>query len=305
MYESFFGLRERPFDLTTNPRFLFLTPRHREALTLVEYALSARKGVSLLLGDAGTGKSTIVRAALQRQPEGSCIAYLTNPTLTRQDFYGFLASVFGLSAAVNGSKVRLLMQLEALLVERAAAGLLSALLIDEAQSLPHALLEEVRLLSNMETPTMKLLPVVLIGQPELAGRLNDDSLRQLKQRVSLRCSLQPLDLRETAAYITTRIRVAGGDSGQVFSREAVMAVYERSRGIPRTISVICDSALISGFAADQRPVGKEIVLEVCRDLDFPGGARAASAPAAVAAGESRPTTELFAHFTTRRRFTFF
>ena len=142
-------------------------------------------------------------------------------------------------------------------------------MIDEAQSLPHELLEEVRLLANFETATEKLLPVVLAGQPELAARLEHEELRQLKQRVALRCELAALDIRETAAYIAGRIAIAGGDSARIFTREAVQTIFERSRGIPRTISVICDNALLTGFAAGVKPVGSNLVLEVCRDFRLP------------------------------------
>ena len=149
-------------------------------------------------------------------------------------------------------------------------GVLTVLVGDEAQSLPDDLLEEVRLLANIETDTEKLLHVVLAGQPALGGRLNEPGFRQLKQRIGVRCVLPPLDLRETAVYIAHRISLAGGNPGHVFSREAVIAIYERSGGIPRTINVICENALLTGYAADQRPVGQDIVLEVCRDFDLEG-----------------------------------
>lgn len=267
MYESFYGLRERPFDLTPNPRFLFLTARHREALSNLEYGIVGRKGITLLIGEAGTGKTTLIRAALEavRRPDGRCV-YLSNPTLTRNEFYEFLAAGFGLSDEAASSKARFLLELDEVLVTRHRAGGYTALIIDEAQSLPAELMEEVRLLANMETTTEKLLPVVIVGQPELAERLNDPTLRQLKQRVALRCDLGALDIQETAAYIAGRIRIAGGDIAQVFTRDAVATIHERSRGIPRTISVICDNALVSGFAADVKPIGRSIILEVCRDF---------------------------------------
>ncbi len=273
MYEAFYDLKERPFDLTANPRFLFLTSGHREALGNLHYGITSHKGITLLLGEAGTGKTTIIRASLELQRRSaSAIVYLSNPTLTRAEFFEFLANGFGLGDEAAISKVRFLDALQARLAASLKAGVISALVIDEAQSLPHDLLEEVRLLSNLETATEKLLPVVLAGQPELADRLNDVSLRQLKQRVALRCTLNPLDLRETAAYIAKRIRIAGGDSGQIFTREAVEAVYRRSRGIPRTISVLCDNALVSGFALDRKPVGADIVDDVGRDFDLEGPA---------------------------------
>ncbi|MFA5911510.1 MAG: AAA family ATPase [Vicinamibacterales bacterium] len=269
MYESFYGLRERPFELTPNPRFLFMTPRHREALTTLEYGLTARNGIALLLGDAGTGKTTLVHAALQSQRSQQGVAvYLNNPSLTRTEFIEFLATGFGLSAEAARSKTRCLADLTELLARRHGEGGMTALVIDEAQCLPDALLEEVRLLANIESAAEKLLSIVLAGQPELAGRLSQPSLRQLKQRVGLRCSLAPLDLADTAAYIAARVRIAGGDATRLFTPQAVNVIHERSNGIPRTISVICDNALVSGFALDRQPVDDGLVLEVCADFDF-------------------------------------
>jgi general secretion pathway protein A len=274
MYESFYGLRERPFDLTPNLRFLYLTKGHREALSNLQYGIIGRKGMTLLIGEAGTGKTTLVRAALDAvaAPTVKC-GYLSNPVLTREEFYEFLAPRFGLSDRASHSKARFLTDLENSLLARHRAGGLTALVIDEAQSLPHDLLEEIRLLANFETATEKLLPVVLAGQPELAARLENDELRQLKQRVALRCDLAALNIRETAAYIAGRVAIAGGDSARVFTRDAVQTIYERSRGIPRTISVICDNALLTGFAAGVKPVGANLVLEVCSDFRLPPSRR--------------------------------
>ncbi len=184
MYESFYGLRERPFELTPNPRFLFMTPRHREALTTLEYGLTARNGIALLVGDAGTGKTTLVHAALQSQKSEQGLAvYLNNPSLTRNEFIEFLSTGFGLSREAARSKTRCLTDLTELLAQRHSAGGMTALVIDEAQCLPDALLEEVRLLANIESASEKLLSIILAGQPELAVRLGHPSLRQLKQRV--------------------------------------------------------------------------------------------------------------------------
>lgn len=269
MYAAFYGLRELPFELTPNPQYLYLTPRHREVLSNLEYGISARRGITVLIGEAGTGKTTLVHAALGlvRRDDARCI-YLNNPTLTRNEFVEYLASGFGLSEAARRSKAAFLIELERVLLERQKAGIVSALLIDEAQSMPHDLLEETRLLANMETTTEKLLPVVLAGQPELADRLNEPSLRQLKQRVALRCDLAALQLHETAAYISARLERAGGIAARIFTRDAVITIHERSGGIPRTISVLCDNALINGFAVDRKPVDRDLVIEVCRDLDF-------------------------------------
>lgn len=269
MYERFYGLRELPFELTPNPRFLFFSPRHAEALSNLQYGLFSAKPVTLLIGEAGTGKTTLLRAALGSEPCRSvrCV-YINNPALTRQEFVETLARRFNLSSRAAASKAALLAELEPVLREARAAGEIHALVIDEAQSLSVELLEEVRLLANIETSTEKLLPLVLAGQPELATRLNDSALRQLKQRVALRCEIMPFELHETAAYVATRIRLAGGDALRLFTREAVTVIHEHSGGIPRTISVMCDNALVSGMALGRQPVDRAVVLEVIRDFDL-------------------------------------
>lgn len=282
MYEQFFGFRERPFDLTPNPRFVVMTPAHREALSNLEYGILSRKGITMLLGEAGTGKTTVIRTAIERQPTRVWCVHIPNPALTRDEFVEMLATKFELSDHARVSKATLLLELEALLMQRRAAGETTVLIIDEAQSLPHDLLEEVRLLANIETNEEKLLSVIIAGQPELSERLNDDSLRQLKQRVALRCDLGVLSLAETAAYLAGRIRAAGGVGAQVFTREAVTLIFERSSGIPRTINVLADNALLSAFAVGERPVTRQTVLDVCQDFDLqeaPGATADVEAPA--------------------------
>src|SRR4051794_26088572 len=180
MYEQFYGLDARPFDLTPDPRYLVLTKVHQEALSNLEYAVASRKGVTLLLGEAGTGKTTIIRAAISRQPKPICSVYLPNPALSRAEFMQMLAAQFSLSERARTSKADLLLELEELLRRRHAIQETTVLIVDEAQSLPLELLEEVRLLTNIETNSEKLLSLVLLGQPELATRLNEHSLRQLK-----------------------------------------------------------------------------------------------------------------------------
>ncbi len=342
MYESFFELRERPFDLTPNPRFLLLTGRHREALSNLHYGVTRQKGLTLLLGEAGTGKTTLIRAALQQwELSGHRIAYLNNPTLTRAEFVESVATALDLGLEAGASKVRFLSALTELVMRRHGQGLVTGLLIDEAQCLSDELLEEVRLLANIETPSEKVFPVVLAGQPELAARLNEPGLRQLKQRVALRCRLDALDVREAAVYISGRIRLAGGVSRALFTREAVMAIHEYSGGIPRVINVICDNVLLSAFATSQSPAPRALVEEVCRDFDITrqsepaapddtsalaepvpapvlqdAARQAVHAPAAEAeapaAEPAKPVPpaghpggrSLFGHFTARRRFSF-
>ena len=271
MYEQFFGLRERPFDLLPNPRFLYLADGHKEARANIRYSLLEPRGVTLITGDAGTGKTTLVMAVLTETDSRSVrIVHVNNPTLTRQEFYETLTTGFGLGPMTDWSKPKFLTLLRDRLEADRSANIVWAVLLDEAQSLPDELLEEVRLLSNLETPTYKLLSVILIGQPELASRLNRADLRQLKQRIALRYHIRPLNLMEAASYIVTRLVTAGGTPVAVFTRDAVKTIYWASGGIPRTISVLCDNALLAGFAKGQKPVSVRLVEEVCRDFDLRG-----------------------------------
>jgi general secretion pathway protein A len=197
---------------------------------------------------------------------------LTNPLMKREEFLQIIASGFDLSVEAGRSKAALLEELERCLRERAGRNVLTALIVDEAQALSPELLEEVRLLANLETDTHKLLSLILAGQTELSARLNEPSSLALKQRIALRCELLPLSAQETAQYIASRVRIAGGVPSNLFTAEAVNLIYERSGGIPRVINVLCANSLLSGFATGQRPVRRDIVLEVCQDFDFAGAA---------------------------------
>jgi general secretion pathway protein A len=322
MYQKYYGLRELPFELTPNPKYLYLTPRHREALSNLEYGLFSAKSITVLIGEAGTGKTTLLRAALESERCGNvrCV-YLNNPALTRTEFVRMLANRFSLSAEAAESKAALLNELEHVLRERRSRGEITALVVDEAQSLSSELLEEIRLLANIETSDERLLPLVLAGQPELSARLDEAGLRQLKQRVALRCEIVPFELSETAAYIASRIRTAGGVPSKLFTREGVSLVHEHSGGIPRTVSVICDNALVSGMALERQPVDRSIVLEVCRDFMFrrqgPANSPASTEEAyglgsqthdpssAPTAAESGDRDDLIAPFSKPRRFRLF
>jgi len=324
MYQQFYGLQELPFELTPNPKCLFMTRRHREALSNLQYGLFSAKAITVLIGEAGTGKTTLLHTALESPPcrNVSCV-YLNNPALTRAEFVEILSQRFNLGPHVSESKARLLEELENVLRERRARGQITALVIDEAQSLSRELLEEIRLLANIETATEKLLPLVLAGQPELRDRLNEPGLRQLKQRVALRCEIMPFSQEETAAYIAHRLRTAGGDASKLFTREAVMLVHLKSGGIPRVINVMFDNALVTGYGLERRPVDRDIVAEVARDFDLGGeplDSRPSPVPvAAVTTVESVDTVEnetspaqtmenerpLFAATAGRRRFSLF
>jgi len=309
LYAAYYGLREAPFDLAPNPRFLFLSTRQREVLSNLRYALATSKGFTVILGDAGTGKTTLVRTALAELADTpSRYVLVSNPTLRRSEFFDMLAREFGLSEAARTSKAQFLMELQHQVEARFAAGGLTGLIVDEAQSLPHELLEEIRLLGNIETTTTKLLNIVLSGQPELAGRLNETSLRQLKQRIALRCELRPLTLDETAAYISGRLRIAGGVPGDILTRETVIAIHQMSRGIPRTINVLCDNTLIGGFAAQVKPIPVGILEDVSRDFDLgqqPSGESGGAVPDAPDPGQSTGAAPSLPPAKGKRRFSFF
>jgi general secretion pathway protein A len=311
MYEQYYGLRERPFDLSPNPRFLFLSRGHKEALTHLRYGLSGRPGLTVLVGEAGTGKTTLVRAALQSIGEGETkVVHLSNPTLTRSEFYEYLASGFGFGPEAARSKTTFIRDLAHALTNAATGKGVLALVVDEAQSIPHALLEEIRLLTNTEGASGNTVAIALVGQPELGERLNEPGLRQLKQRIALRCELLPLDLNETAAYVAARVRVAGGRPDVLFTRDAILTIHQHSLGIPRTVSVLCDNALVNGFASDVKPVGRQIVEEVCRDFHLTQKAAAAKpsrieAPVVAPHDESTADAPLFNTVERPRRFSFF
>jgi general secretion pathway protein A len=277
MYENFYGLSEAPFELTANPKFLFLNQSQREALSVLQYGLFAAKSLTVLVGEAGTGKTTLIQAALDSDLcRGVRGVYLNNPTLGPDDFIRLVARKLDLGIDAGESKPILLERLEALLRDRRGAGQTTALVIDEAQRLSVDTLEEIRLLGNIETPSTKLLPLVLAGQPELAVRLEDPTLRQLKQRVTLRSHLQPFELADTAGYIGSRISTAGGTPSLLFTRDAVKLIHEYSGGIPRTINVICDNALLNGMALGRSRVDYASIVEVARDLCLSGNGRPAS-----------------------------
>jgi general secretion pathway protein A len=271
VYETYWGLRERPFELTSNAHFLLLTQTHLEALSNLEYGAASMRGVTLLIGEAGTGKTTILRKAFvtpDRTDRPITCALVENPALTRHEFFQIVAERFGVDVAVTRNKTRFLSELRTSLLTRRAAGENCLVVIDEAQSLPMELFEEVRLLGNMESATERLLAFVLAGQPELAARLALPALRPLKQRIGLRYTLASLTQDETAAYIAARIRIAGGEPAWLFSREAVAAVYAASRGVPRTISVVCDNALLTAFARGRQRVDRETVEAVAADFEL-------------------------------------
>src|ERR1044071_7171806 len=272
MYLEYYGLKECPFSLTPDPRYIFKTESHLEVLATVTYGVEQNKGLIVVSGEVGCGKTTILRAALATFDDAVLAVYIFNPFLTAAEFFEQVAAEMDLRLPRSVTKPELLAALGRLLAERHAAGLRTVLIVDEAHGLPTALLEEIRLLMNFETNSEKLLQVILCGQPELAETLSRPQLRQLKQRISLRCGIKPLSVFEINKYIRFRLKQAGAENVGLFDNAAVKLIGQVSQGIPRIINNVCDNALLYAYAANADVITREIVEEVIRALDLaPGG----------------------------------
>jgi general secretion pathway protein A len=268
MYKSFFGLKENPFNVNPDPRYLFLTQHTQEALACLTYGIETRKGFILLTGEVGTGKTTLLNKLLDWLHEQNiATAFVFNPRLTVSEFFDFMMADFGIACDSHDKSQRLL-KLNHWLLERYRAGERAVLIVDEAQNLSSELLEEIRLLTNLETATEKLLQIVLCGQPELHQNLIQPELRQLRQRITLRAKTRPLTLEETRGYIAERLRTAGGLPGEIFSPEAVDMLHRHAAGIPRVTNLLAEHALISAFVEQQKPISPEIVDAVARETEF-------------------------------------
>ena len=267
MYKQFFGLTRNPFEISPDPFFYHPTPRHNEALANLHYGVGRRKGFIVITGEVGTGKTLLVRCLLaELRKNNIAFGYVFNPLLTSVEFFQYIMADLGLPYA-GRSKTEMLLDLNRFLIQRHARGLITALVIDEAQSLRPDLLEEIRLLTNLETSQQKLLQIVLMGQPELEMQLDSAELRQLKQRVALRCQLLPLDQEQTRAYVLGRLERAGAPAeSSLFSEESLAQVFEFSRGIPRIINNLCENALVSAFARQQRVISGDIIAEIAADF---------------------------------------
>jgi general secretion pathway protein A len=255
VYQAFFGLTEPPFAITPDPRYLFASSRHAEALAHLVYGVSEAGGFIQLTGEVGTGKTTLVRSLLAREPSGVEIALILNPRVTVPEFLLTICEELGVAVpeAARGSVKSLVDALAAHLLAAHAAGRRVAVIIDEAHLLERDVLEQVRLLTNLETATRKLLQVILIGQPELRDLLAREDLRQVAQRITGRHHLEPLSREETAAYVRHRLRVAGA-TREIFTPAALREVHRRSGGLPRLVNVIADRALLGAFARDRHEV---------------------------------------------------
>ena len=268
MYKSFYGLKENPFNVNPDPRFLFLTKQIEEALTGLMYGIQTRKGFITLTGEVGTGKTTLINRLLDwLHNRNARTAFLFNSRINSNQLFDFILAEFEIRCD-SKSKSQQLMKLNQWLLDRYRMGETVVLVIDEAQNLTYPVLEEIRLLTNLETSTEKLLQIVLSGQPELEEKLKLPQLRQLRQRVMLRCKTNPLSKEQTHQYVAERLKIAGAAGEPIFSTQAVDTVQLYSMGIPRVINLLCEHSLVNAFVEHQRPIQLKIVEDVAREFQL-------------------------------------
>jgi general secretion pathway protein A len=282
VYEKFFSLEETPFVLTPDPRMLFRGKAHHEILAALVYGVTSQKGLMALIGDVGTGKTTLGRALLRELPEDVHSALVLNPHLSGAELMGAILDDLGVERK-GSTKGELMTTLGEYLLTAGEKGETVLVVVDEAQQMSVEALEQIRILSNLETPTRKLLQIVLAGQPELESMLKRHELRQLDQRIGIRCRLRPLDRRDTCRYVEHRLRAAGLNGRLPFTPDALALIYRHSRGIPRVINLVCDRALMAAYSAQAREVPASLVRSAIRNLDGQGSRRNVAWPAVVAA----------------------
>lgn len=266
VYLDFYGLTEPPFDITPNPRFLFYSAKHREAFNHLLYGIRERKGFVQLTGEVGAGKTTLCRAMLEQLDDRYSTALILNPVMSADELMKAIALEFGLP--VYGlDRLETLAVINQFLLEQVERGKESVIIIDEAQDLTEELLEQVRLLSNLETDNRKLLQIVLLGQPELRDRLNSPRLKQLRQRITVRYHLLPLNSGEVSEYVSHRLHLCGGNGTPCFTRAAVWRICRYTQGIPRLVNALCDKALLAGFVEHQKKIGFRLVNRAVHELE--------------------------------------
>ena len=288
MYKEFYGLRANPFNVNPDPRYLFLTRHTEEALACLTYGIQSRKGFVLLTGEVGTGKTTLINKLLEwLRLQQVATAFIFNSRLNTTQFLDYMMADFGIPCD-SKAKSQILLRLYNWLLDRYRAGETAVLIVDEAQNLTDEVLEEIRMLTNLETFTEKLLQIVLVGQPELEQKLKTPQLRQLRQRLTLRAKTHPLTLEETKAYIQQRLRIAGSSGQQFFDPDSVVAIHRHANGIPRVINLLCEHCLVSAFVDQQKVIRPAVVEFVARDFDLADGtaARAMMTPSP-AAGQGK------------------
>ncbi|MEW6335647.1 MAG: AAA family ATPase [Thermodesulfobacteriota bacterium] len=266
MYESYFGLTENPFTLSPDPRYLYLSPQHRDAMNCLIYGIGEKKGFMVVTGGIGTGKTTLCRALLAGLNGNTVSALIFNPALSDMELLRTINQEFGIRLPGRATKKRLLDALNAYLMQNFAAGRNAVLMIDEAQNLSHSVLEQIRMLSNLETVREKLLQIILLGQPELRRLLALPSLRQLNERITVRYDLKPLARGDVRCYIEHRLSKAGGGKEDTFTAGSCHLIYRLSRGIPRRINAICDRALLIAYGRDIRTIDRRVVRMAVRDI---------------------------------------
>jgi type II secretory pathway predicted ATPase ExeA len=268
MYKEFFGLRANPFNVNPDPRYLFLTRHTEEALACLTYGIQSRKGFVLLTGEVGTGKTTLINKLLEwLRLQQVATAFIFNSRMNVPQFLDYMMADFGIPCD-SKSKSQILQRLYNWLLDRYRAGETAVLIVDEAQNLTDEVLEEIRMLTNLETFTEKLLQIVLVGQPELEAKLKQPQLRQLRQRLTLRAKTHPLTIEETKAYVQQRLRIAGSDGRQIFDPEALLAIHKYSAGIPRVVNLLCEHCLVSAFVDQKANITAQIVDAVAGDFDL-------------------------------------
>ncbi|HEY8559728.1 MAG TPA: AAA family ATPase [Pyrinomonadaceae bacterium] len=267
MYKDFFQLKQYPFSLTPDPRFIVFTPSYNELLASLYYGIEMAKGLIVLTGEVGTGKTTALRWMIRRLDSSVLASYIFNPHLSVEEFYYHLTEMLEIKEWVN--KTALLMQIGKILEDRHRRGLRTILIVDEAHELPDDVLEEIRLLMNFELDSAKLIQVILTGQPELREKFKQTNLRQLKQRVALRCRMTELaSVAEVERYITQRLAIAGAENPHIFTPEAVDYIYQCTQGIPRQVNNLCDNAMIAAYSEDVHEIGRSIIEAVAENLDL-------------------------------------
>jgi general secretion pathway protein A len=275
MYKAFFGLNSTPFNLSPDPSFLYRSTQHEEALASLIYGVQSRKGFIVLTGEVGTGKTTMLECLRDHlTAHHTPFAFLFNSRLTPDQFFEMIAYDFDLQCTRN-SKTEVLFALNSMLIQRANQNQTTVLIVDEAQNLDWEVLEEIRLLGNLETRRGKMMQIILSGQPELDRKLEEREYRQLKQRIALRCHLRPFTAVETSHYIASRLRRAGMVEQTVFPADVVTEIHRRTQGIPRLINSVCDNLMLTSFAMESRVADVAMLEEVSRDLhlEWPGGNR--------------------------------
>lgn len=267
MYEAFFNLTQKPFDLLPDPDFLFMSSSHKKVLSYLDYGIRERVGFILLTGEVGSGKTTIIRNLIKKNLSDVVLSKIFNTRVDSEQLIAMINDDFGLPV-LNKDKITLLRDLNSFLIDQFVKGNQPVLIIDEAQNLNHDLLEEIRMLSNLETDNAKLLQIILVGQPELRKTLASATLIQLRQRISINCHIQPLSRSEIELYILHRLEKAGDRDAVRFSEETIDVIFTYSRGIPRLINIICDFILLAAFAEETRDIDVAMVLDIIGDLDF-------------------------------------